>query len=121
MKLIALAAALAVGGTAIAQDMPAQTAETVQPAEPATTTTVTTTDDSTTVTTGASAPAPATTPDPQGGYASTPTVSGTPEPGSPVIAAPSPTPAEAFPAPAPLESYPICKKGQFDDCMQRGG
>jgi hypothetical protein len=126
MKLIALAAALAVGGTAIAQDMPAQTTETAQPAEPATPPPAVAPDDS--VTTGAGetpaapAPAPSTaTPDPQGGYASTPTVSGTPQPGAPVVFAPSPTPAEAFPAPAPLESYPICKKGQFDDCMQRGG
>lgn len=24
-------------------------------------------------------------------------------------------------APAPLRRYPICKKGQYDKCMQRGG
>src|SRR5688572_29515370 len=107
MKLIALAAALAVGGTAIAQDMPAQTGGTAQTAEPTTsTTTDTTTDGSTMITTGAGtpSPAPATTPDSQGGYASTPVITGTPQPGSPVYTAPSPTPSEAFPAPAPLDS-----------------
>jgi hypothetical protein len=30
-------------------------------------------------------------------------------------------PAAAEPAPAPLKTYPICKKGQTDDCRQRGG
>ena len=30
-------------------------------------------------------------------------------------------PMQAEPAPAPLASYPICRKGQYDKCMQRGG
>jgi hypothetical protein len=29
--------------------------------------------------------------------------------------------AQAYPAPAPLDKYPVCKKGQYDKCMQRGG
>jgi hypothetical protein len=29
--------------------------------------------------------------------------------------------AQAYPAPAPLKRYPICRKGQYDKCMQRGG
>jgi hypothetical protein len=31
------------------------------------------------------------------------------------------TPTQAFPPPAPLANYPICKKGQYDQCRQRGG
>jgi hypothetical protein len=38
-----------------------------------------------------------------------------------VVFQPSASPAQAFPAPAPLESYPVCKKGQYDKCRQRGG
>ena len=41
-------------------------------------------------------------------------------PGQPVIAAPSPSPDTALPAPAPLDHYPICKRGQFDKCMEPG-
>lgn len=41
-------------------------------------------------------------------------------PGQPVIAAPSPSPDTALPAPAPLDHYPLCKKGQFDKCMEPG-
>jgi len=29
--------------------------------------------------------------------------------------------AQAYPAPAPLAKYPVCKKGQYDKCIQRGG
>ena len=35
------------------------------------------------------------------------------------IIQPGPTPTEAFPPPPPLPSYPFCKRGQFDNCMQR--
>ena len=109
MKLIALAAALAMTGTvAVAQD----TASPPTSQEPAT---------------SAAAPAPdaAAAPageDPAGGYQpSAPALSAQPQPGQQVIFQPSKSPAEAYPPPAPLQSYPICKKGQFDNCRQRGG
>ena len=96
MKLmIALTAAFAFGGPAIAQD------------QQSTTTTTTTTNA------------------PMGGYApaaplfSTGT---TPPPGTQVVFVPSTqTPTEAFPPPAPKAAYPVCKRGQFDGCRQRGG
>lgn len=98
MKLIALAAALALtGGAALAQDATA-------PAAPATT------------------EAAPTTEDPAGGYQPTvPALSGQPQPGQQVIFQPSKSPTEAYPPPAPLAEYPICKKGQYDNCRQRGG
>ena len=102
MKLIACAAALALcglGGAAMAQQ---------QTAEP--------TDANATATTTTDATA-----DPVGGYASTPVITGTPVPGQPMTIMPSPSPSEAFPPPAPLDHYPICKRGQFDNCKQRGG
>jgi hypothetical protein len=105
MKLIACAAALALcglGGAAMAQQ---QTAEPTDANATATTTTTTT----------------VATDDPVGGYASTPVITGTPVPGQPMTIMPSPSPSEAFPPPAPLDHYPICKRGQFDNCMQRGG
>jgi len=100
MKLIVLAAALSFGGTAIAQDT-----------QSTTTTTTTTTEGVQTVD------------DPKGGYApTTPLFNGTPTPGATVVFVPSTqTPTEAFPPPPPLPSYPICKRGQFDNCRQRGG
>ena len=108
MKLIALAAALALGGTAIAQDMPQQSTTT--------TTTATTADSSTGI---------QTVDDPKGGYAPTAPLfsSGTtPPPGAQVVFVPSAqTPTQAFPPPPPLDHYPVCKRGQFDNCRQRGG
>lgn len=57
-----------------------------------------------------------------GGYQpAMPAMQGTPTPGVAPTFQAAPTPAQAFPAPAPLAKYPICKKGQFDQCMQRGG
>lgn len=54
-----------------------------------------------------------------GGYQpSGPALQGTPAPGATVRFQPAPPPSQAFPAPAPKESYPICKKGQYDGCMQ---
>ena len=54
-----------------------------------------------------------------GGYEpSTPAMSGTPAPGATVRFQPAPSPSQACPPPAPKESYPICKKGQYDGCMQ---
>lgn len=96
MKLIVLAAALAVSGTAYAQTAPAPTtqSEGVQTVD-----------------------------DPKGGYAPTaPLFSAPPQPGQQVIFQPNPqTPTQAFPPPPPQPSYPICKKGQYDNCRQRGG
>jgi len=40
--------------------------------------------------------------------------------GQPVFT-PGPSVDQAYPAPAPLASYPVCKKGQYDKCIQRGG
>ncbi|PCG15479.1 MAG: hypothetical protein DI530_06330 [Sphingomonas sp.] len=54
-----------------------------------------------------------------GGYQPAgPALQGTPAPGATVRFQPAPSPSQAFPAPAPKESYPICKKGQYDGCMQ---
>ena len=58
--------------------------------------------------------------DPVGGYQPSqpmPTASGGVQP----VFTPGPSVAQAYPAPAPLQNYPICKKGQYDKCMQRGG
>ncbi len=57
-----------------------------------------------------------------GGYQpAQPPMAAPPAPGAPVIFKQAPTPEQAYPAPAPLKSYPICKKGQYDQCRQRGG
>lgn len=68
-----------------------------------------------------SAPAPATTgasAEPQpGGYAPPPAPP--PPPGATVVFKEAPPPDVAFPPPAPLASYPVCKRGQFDKCVQR--
>ena len=104
MKLIALAAALAFSGTAIAQTAPA-------------------TQDTTTTTTTTSSEGVQTMDDPKGGYQpSTPLFTAPPAPGAQVVFVPNTqTPDQAYPAPPPLAHYPICKRGQFDGCRQRGG
>ena len=57
-----------------------------------------------------------------GGYQpSAPALQGTAGTGAPVVFRAAPSPTEAFPPPAPKASYPICKKGQYDGCKQRGG
>ncbi|TPG12099.1 hypothetical protein [Sphingomonas oligophenolica] len=57
-----------------------------------------------------------------GGYQpSAPAMSGTMTPGVTPVYRPAPTPDQAYPAPAPLAKYPLCKKGQYDKCMQPGG
>lgn len=104
MKLLALTAALALaGGTALAQDTQTAPAPTA-PAAPATST------------------APAAE-DPVGGYQpSTPAVQGDTSSGQkPIFQANPLTPTQAFPPPPPLDKYPLCKKGQTDNCRQRGG
>lgn len=58
-------------------------------------------------------------PTPPGGYQpSGPAIQGTPMPGSPVRFQQAPDPNTAYPPPAAMDHYPICKKGQFDGCMQ---
>ncbi len=98
MKLIAFATAFALAGTAAAaQDM-------ATTAAPGTATDVQTVDD------------------PVGGYQpTTPPMQSPPPPGAKIIFQPSATPDVAYPAPAPMAEYPICKKGQYDNCRQRGG
>jgi hypothetical protein len=103
MKLLALAAVAAAfamtGSTALAQDTQAAPAPTA-PVAPATA-----------------------TEDPVGGYQpATPPIQGDTSSGQKPIFKPNPqTPTEAFPPPPPLDKYPLCKKGQFDNCRQRGG
>ena len=60
--------------------------------------------------------------DPKGGYEpATPLFNGTPQPGQTIVFVPSTqTPTQAYPPPAPQASYPICKRGQYDNCRQRG-
>ncbi|KQT32880.1 hypothetical protein ASG29_08225 [Sphingomonas sp. Leaf412] len=67
------------------------------------------------------APATGATPatETSGGYQpSGPATSGPVQPGATVRVQPSMSPSQAFPPPAAKESYPICKKGQYDGCMQ---
>ncbi len=63
-------------------------------------------------------PAPATDgSDPVGGYQ--PMTPSSPAPaGATVTYQQAPSPDQAYPAPAPMAKYPICKKGEFDNCMQ---
>ncbi|MET4898117.1 hypothetical protein RN629_13310 [Sphingomonadaceae bacterium jetA1] len=76
----------------------------------------------TTQTDAASTTAPAPAAPVTGGYQpAQPAISGPAQPGAPVVFKEAPSPQQAYPAPAPLQSYPICKKGQFDQCRQRGG
>lgn len=108
MKSILLAAAAFIAAPVIAQEQPAP-AEQSAPAAPA-------------ADPAMQAPPAATGADPVGGYQpSSPPMHGTPEPGSTVRFQPAADPATAYPAPAPLAKYPVCKKGQYDKCIQRGG
>lgn len=102
--LLALAAALAVAAPAMAQNTPSQgAAPTTAPA----------TGD---VDAAAARAAQA------GGYQPDgPALSGPLAPGAQVIFKAAPPPDVAYPAPPPLAHYPVCKKGQFDGCIQRGG
>ena len=146
MKLIALAAALAMGAPALAQDMPEQDTMTEQ-------------DGATTPAPGVmpppppqDAPPPGPPPPPAqmdgppppppagppppppapmanapamgsaGGYQpSAPPLSGSPMAGQRVIFRAGPSPDQAYPAPAPLAEYPVCKRGQTDKCRNPGG
>jgi len=55
-----------------------------------------------------------------GAQPATPDMSGPVTPQTPVITTPSPAVADAMPAPAPKDHYPVCKKGQFDQCIEPG-
>lgn len=60
--------------------------------------------------------------DPAGGYQPTqPAMSGTMQPGATVRFQQAQSPDQAYPAPAPMAHYPVCKKGQYDKCIERGG
>ena len=79
-------------------------------------------DPATTTTQTAPMPAQTTGGDPVGGYQpAAPALSGPVTPGATVVFTPAQSPDQAYPAPAPLAKYPVCKKGQFDKCIQRGG
>ena len=68
------------------------------------------------------APTDPNAPTPAGGYQpSGGAMSGPAQPGAQVVFQPAPSPSQAFPPPPPMAKYPICKKGQYDNCMQRGG
>ncbi|HEX8484597.1 hypothetical protein [Sphingomonas sp.] len=59
---------------------------------------------------------------PMGGYQpSGAPMTGTATPGVAPTFQAAASPSEAYPAPAPLAKYPVCKKGQYDKCIQRGG
>ena len=68
------------------------------------------------------APATMTAVSQPGGYApATMWVNGAPQPGDKIVFQPSAlTPSEAFPPPAQRAQYPVCQKGQTDECVQRG-
>lgn len=102
MRILILAA-LAIASPAAAQTAPdpAQTTAEAAPVAPATSTDVATAT-------------------PAGGYGPVTTNLAVP-PGATVVYRQAPTPDQAYPAPAPLAKYPVCKKGQYDKCIQRGG
>ena len=126
--LLAAAAVIAVPTMAIAQDTPQQTPQTgtMQPDK-------TTAPDATAPADAAPAPSADTTADPAmsqqqapmqsapstGDAAMPPSASpASPQPGATVRFQPAPSPDQASPAPAAKSEYPVCKKGQYDGCMQ---
>lgn len=145
MKLILLAAVAMLAVPALAQTTTAPTGGDTMPPEASTPTTADpqqTTDPATTPAPGTSMggtqgdmttqsqtmPAPSTGTmgstgaAPMGGYQpAQPPMTGQMSPGVAPTFQAAPSPSEAYPAPAPMAKYPICKKGQYDNCMQRGG
>jgi hypothetical protein len=131
MKLILLAAAAVIAVPAVAQTTTDTQTQTDATTTPGTQDQSTTADQSMSTTTSATTPdqsmsttgsADATAAEQAGGYQpATPPMSGTAEPGATVVFQPSVSPSQAFPPPPPLDHYPICKSGQTDGCMQRGG
>ena len=94
------------------QAMPSQPSSTAMPGQPM----------ATDQTQSQSMPAQTTGGDPVGGYQpSAPAMSGPMQPGATVVFQPAASPDQAYPAPAPMAKYPVCKPGQYDDCMQASG
>lgn len=87
--------------------------DTSMPAEGATDTTMSQT--------GTAAPMSTGSGDPVGGYAPTGSAISGGTPGAAPMFRQAQTPDQAYPAPAPMAKYPVCKKGQFDKYIQRGG
>jgi hypothetical protein len=140
MKLIALATALALGGTAFAQTTPttpemaedAPMQQQTAPATPGQTMPAPAPTQSTTPmqnqpmagdTTMQNTPAGGQGQMTSGGYmpAQPPIAGGTPPANATVRFQPSMSPSQAFPPPAPKDEYPVCTRGQTDGCRQRGG
>ncbi|WP_375287701.1 hypothetical protein [Sphingomonas sp.] len=127
MKFVLLAAAAVLAAPLMAQTTPASADQTTAPADQMEPGTAPAPADPAAQqpSGGMSDAAPAGDPsaaDPAGGYQpSAPPMQGTPQAGQTVTFQQAPSPSQAFPAPAPMQNYPICKKGQYDNCMQRGG
>lgn len=139
MKLILLAATALIAAPVLAQTTPAAPPAQTAPAGAADQSMTPPPADASTPPADAAAPAPAdaapmpqaSTPapmttgsgDPTGGYAPTGSALSGGTPGATVAPTfrAAPSPAEAYPAPAPMAKYPVCKKGQYDKCIQRGG
>lgn len=138
MKSIFLAAAAFIAVPAIAQEQPAGTADQTAPdtsmqgtgtmtppADPAAqspSTGGTTSAPTTGSTGGMAATGDSSATDPAGGYQpSAPPIQGTPAPGATVRFQAAADPNTAYPPPPPMDKYPVCKKGQYDNCIQRGG
>ncbi len=128
MKLVFLAATALMATPALAQT-PTQTDTTAQAGAQTGTTDTTaqagmqtgTSTDTTTGSMRANAAATAGTMTAGGYQPAQPPMAAQPAPGAQVVFQQAPSPSQAYPAPAPLKSYPICKKGQYDQCRQRGG
>ncbi|BCI69791.1 hypothetical protein SUS17_415 [Sphingomonas sp. S17] len=119
MKLVFLAATALIAAPVFAQDTTQADAAAQTQAQGQASTTTSTTDGTMSAQAGMSASAGTET---AGGYQpAQPALAGTPQAGAPIVFKQAPSPEQAFPPPAARESYPICKKGQYDQCRQRGG
>lgn len=130
MKFALLAAAALIATPVMAQDtapapaadQAAPAADQAAPADQAPPPADTTAPMATAPAAPAAAPMDPAAADAAGGYQpSGPAIQGTPQPGQQVVFQPAPSPSQAFPPPPPMKNYPICKKGQYDNCMQKGG
>ncbi|WP_322965534.1 hypothetical protein [Sphingomonas fuzhouensis] len=119
MKLVFLAATALIAAPALAQTTQADTtAQAGVQAGASTQTDSTQADASGSVQANAAASAATMTP---GGYQpAQPPMASQPAPGAQIIFKQAPSPEQAYPPPAPLKSYPLCKKGQYNNCRQRG-
>ncbi|MDY0957323.1 hypothetical protein SOM26_01345 [Sphingomonas sp. CFBP8993] len=126
MKLVFLAATALMATPALAQtttqtDTTAQAGAQTGTSTDATAQTGTSTDTATPGAMQANAAASAATMTAGGYQPAQPPMAAPPAPGAQIVFQQAPSPSQAYPAPAPLKSYPICKKGQYDQCRQRGG